>query len=193
MRHNDSQLHGFHGVGQHDDRLDTASTAPTTATTAFDADVRGERVHGGWRSFRTDRIDPNHPRRPHGYMEEALIALDNPTIQSLALLGVAMMSAWTAHKASQAETKISVVNKTVDAVHVLSNSAMAAQLKMNVQLARSNAVMAHRLATITKEPGDEAAAIAVDVQVIEHERILQEHLIQQAKVDSQQAAEKEVN
>jgi hypothetical protein len=121
----------------------------------------------------------------------SIIALDNPTIQDICLFGTALVGIWTARKAKQTKDevnkvkdKVSDVNRTVDQVHTLSNSAMAAQLKMNVQLARSNAVMAHRLSEITGQAGDEAAAIAVDVQVHEHERILQEHLVQQARVDA---------
>jgi hypothetical protein len=61
---------------------------------------------------------------------------------------------------------------------------MGAQLKLNVDFAQQNAVLAHRLAAISKEEGDVAAANAADVTVTSQKAIYQEHLIRQAKVDA---------
>jgi hypothetical protein len=113
-------------------------------------------------------------------------------INSLALLGVAVISAWTAAKSAARDRKLESVKKTGEATHTLSNSAMGAQLKMNVTFARAAAVMARRLAEVTKQSGDTAAAAAADVQVIEQEAILQVHLIQQARVDAELAKDQQM-
>jgi hypothetical protein len=105
------------------------------------------------------------------------------TINSLALLGIAAISAWTAAKQANRDKTVASIKKTGEATHTLSNSAMAAQLKMNVQFATQTSVLAHRLADVTKQAGDIAAAIAADIVIKEQEAILQKHLIAQAKVD----------
>src|ERR1700691_1573682 len=106
-------------------------------------------------------------------------------INSLALLGIAVLSAWTASKQAGRDKKVESIKKTGEATHTLSNSAMAAQLKMNVQFATQTAVLAHRLADVTKQEGDVAASLAADIVVKEQEAILQKHLIAQAKVDAE--------
>ena len=108
-------------------------------------------------------------------------------INSLALLGIAVLSAWTASKQAGRDKKVESIKKTGEATHTLSNSAMAAQLKMNVQFATQTAVLAHRLADVTKQEGDVAASLAADIVVKEQEAILQKHLIAQAKVDAELA------
>lgn len=112
------------------------------------------------------------------------LSLDQSTINSLALLGVAIIGLYTARQSKVATTEIASVKKTGEAVHVLSNSAMGAQLKINVQYAKAAALLAHRLAAVTGEKGDEAAAAALDLAVGEQEVLLNTHVIQQAKVDA---------
>jgi hypothetical protein len=116
------------------------------------------------------------------------MALSQTTITSIASLFTALLVVWTAYKTKQLQVVADSTKKTVDAVHTLSNSAMGATLKMNVQLAASNAVMAHRLAEITGQPGDAAAAVALDLKTKEHQAIYEAHLAQQAKVDAAAAA-----
>lgn len=94
-----------------------------------------------------------------------------------AIAFIAFMSVWN----NRQNKKNGAV---IDKVHTLSNSAMGAQLKLNVEFAEANAVQAHRIAEITKEDGDTAAAIAADVRVKSQQFLYQEHLTQQAKVDS---------
>jgi hypothetical protein len=108
-------------------------------------------------------------------------------INSIALLGIAAISAWTAAKQANRDKQVLSIKRTGEATHTLSNSAMAAQLKMNVQFATQTAVLAHRLAESTKQEGDIAAALAADIVVKEQEAILQKHLIAQAKVDTDTA------
>ena len=104
-------------------------------------------------------------------------------INSVALLGLAIIGVWTAHKTAAIKDKTDEIKKVADATHTLSNSAMGAQLKMNVQFATSDAVSKHRIATLTNEAGDIAAAQAADIVVKEQEDLLQRHVIAQAKVD----------
>lgn len=74
--------------------------------------------------------------------------------------------------------------KTVDKIHILTNSAMGAQLKLNVEFAEANAVQAHRIAEITKSDGDIAAAEAADVKVKSQQALYQDHQVQQAVVNA---------
>jgi hypothetical protein len=106
------------------------------------------------------------------------------TINSLALLGVAVIGAWTAAKQSARDKEVASIKKTGEAVHTLTNSAMGAQLKNAVVLAKQSAAFAHRVADSTKEAGDIAAAVAADTVVEDQEAILQIHLMNQAKADA---------
>jgi|ERR1700722_2231260 len=76
-------------------------------------------------------------------------------------------------------------DKIVKDIHILTNSAMAEQLKVRVQFAKSQYVLATRLASITGEEGDKASAIAAGVVVQEQQALLDEHMARQAKVDAQ--------
>jgi hypothetical protein len=88
----------------------------------------------------------------------------------------AILVAWNAWRANKTA-------KVVNAVHTLTNSAMGAQLKINVDNAQRAAVMAHRIADITKQEGDIAAAKAADLEVIQQQAVYQDHVVRQAKVD----------
>jgi hypothetical protein len=87
-----------------------------------------------------------------------------------------------------ADKKLEKIKKTGEAIHTLSNSAMGAQLKKNVQFAKANAILYHRLAVISGIPSDLAAAMAADVVTESEVELLNTHLAQQAKVDSDAAA-----
>ena len=102
-----------------------------------------------------------------------------PTISEQGIVGLttAVLVAWNTWRQSKQ-------SKTVNAIHTLTNSAMGAQLKLNVQFAEQNAVLAHRLAEMSKSEGDVAAATAADVVVESQKAIYQEHLVRQAKVDA---------
>jgi hypothetical protein len=99
------------------------------------------------------------------------------TEQGLVGLITALLVTWNTYRQSKQ-------GKQVTAIHTLTNSAMGAQLKINVDFAQQNAVLAHRLAAISKDEGDVAAANAADVIVTSQKAIYQEHLIRQAKVDA---------
>jgi hypothetical protein len=101
------------------------------------------------------------------------------TEQGIVGLATAALVAWNTWRASKND-------KVVKSIHVLTNSAMGAQLKLNVEFAQQNAVLAHRLSALSKEQGDIAAATAADVVVETQKAIYQEHLLRQAKVDAQQ-------
>jgi hypothetical protein len=77
------------------------------------------------------------------------------------------------------------VKKTSEATHILSNSAMGAQLAINVELLQALSVQAHRFASLTKQDGDVATAKAFDVRVEGAKKLYQEHLTKQAVVDAQ--------
>jgi len=118
------------------------------------------------------------------------LALDNMTINSLALLGIALIGLWNSRKNAQIQKTASDTKKTADdtktiavATHTLSNSAMGAQLQMQLQFSQQIAVLARRIAK-SGDPGDVAAATAADVVVKQQQEILQNHLVQQAKVDA---------
>lgn len=104
-----------------------------------------------------------------------------PTLTEPQVVGLvtAALVAWNTWRAGKQE-------KVVKSIHVLTNSAMGAQLKLNVEFAQQNAVLAHRLSAISKEEGDIAAATAADVVVETQKAIYQDHLLRQAKVDAQQ-------
>jgi hypothetical protein len=97
-------------------------------------------------------------------------------INSLALLGIAAISAWTA-------AKTSAIKKVADATHTLSNSAMGAQLLANVQNLEALGVLAHRFAQNGVE-ADIAYAAAIDVRVEAAKEEYQDHIRKQAVVDS---------
>lgn len=108
-----------------------------------------------------------------------VIGVDSNTAQainSVAILGVAIITAWTAAKAA-------AIKRVADATHVLSNSAMGAQLLANVQNLEALSVLAHRFAE-NKNEADKAAADAIDVRVKAAKEEYQEHLKRQAIVDA---------
>jgi predicted RNase H-related nuclease YkuK (DUF458 family) len=73
--------------------------------------------------------------------------------------------------------------KVLKQVHILTNSAMGAQLKLNVESAQNISVLAHRLAAMSKEEGDTASALAADVVVETQKQIYQDYLLRLAKSD----------
>jgi hypothetical protein len=89
----------------------------------------------------------------------------------------ALLVAWNTWRAARSA-------KVVRSIHTLTNSAMASQLKVNVEFSQQNAVLSHRLADISKSEGDIAAAVAADVVVEAQKQIYQEHMLKQAKVDA---------
>ena len=97
-------------------------------------------------------------------------------INSVAMLAIAIIGIWTAHKTS-------TIKKVADATHVLTNSAMGEQLLANVQNLQAMAVLAHRFAE-NNNAGDIASAVAIDVRVEEAKAKYQEHVKNQAIVDA---------
>lgn len=75
--------------------------------------------------------------------------------------------------------------ETGEAIYKLSNGRVTALLTVNMQFAKSIAVMAHRMAEVTRQAGDEAAALAADVQARQQEALLTSHLLAQAQVELQ--------
>jgi hypothetical protein len=102
-----------------------------------------------------------------------------PTITEQGIVGLttAALVAWNTWRQQKQ-------GKQVTAIHTLTNSAMGAQLKLNVEFAQQNSVLAHRLAAISNSEGDIAAAAAADVVVETQKAIYQEHILRQAKVDA---------
>ena len=107
-----------------------------------------------------------------------------PSTPEVIGLTTAVLVAWNTWRQSLADKKAAKVEKVVNAVHTLTNSAMGSQLKLNVEFAERISVQAHRLADLSKQDADIAAALAADVVVKEQEAVYQEHLVRQAKVDS---------
>jgi hypothetical protein len=78
--------------------------------------------------------------------------------------------------------KVDHVERTAHAIHILTNSAMAIQLKTNIQLSKALGTMAHRLAEKSREPGDLAAAEAIDVETKAHEAAYSDHMLSEARI-----------
>lgn len=100
--------------------------------------------------------------------------LDSPTINSIALLAIAVIGLYTANKST-------TIKRDVSAVRFLSNRAMGVQLRLSVTFVKAIAVLTRRLATQSNEEGDIAAAVAAEVAVKEQEDIYEEHLRKQGE------------
>ena len=81
------------------------------------------------------------------------------------------------------QRKVEQVDKTSNAIHILTNSAMAIQLKTNIQLSKALGLMAHRLATSSGQAGDLAAAHAIDVQTRDYETAYNDHMLSEARIE----------
>jgi len=114
---------------------------------------------------------------------------DQTAIYGISMAVVAIMTAFNNRNQARAEKKQDATAKQVVAIHTLSNSAMAAQLKLNVQFAMANSVDKHRIADLTKQEGDVASAAAADIIVEDQKALLQKHMVQQATVDATAAKE----
>jgi hypothetical protein len=75
------------------------------------------------------------------------------------------------------------VKVTGEAVHTLSNSAMAAQLLVNVNLLKTLSQQAHRTYSLTKEEADQVAAKGFDDQLTAVEKLYTDHQVNQKAVD----------
>jgi FlaG/FlaF family flagellin (archaellin) len=95
-----------------------------------------------------------------------------------------LVQVWNKYTDARQMQVLREVKKTGEETKLLTNGAMLAQLKMNVEFAKERSVDKHRLAQITKEAGDIAAATASDLVVTQQVEILQEYLLRQAKVDA---------
>ena len=85
-------------------------------------------------------------------------------------------------KVDHVEKATDHTEKTAVAIHILTNSAMAIQLKTNIQLSTALGLMAHRLAVKSGEPGDLAAAHAIDVETKAHEVAYNDHMLSEARI-----------
>jgi hypothetical protein len=106
-----------------------------------------------------------------------MILAGMPSSAEVVELTIAALVAWNTWRASKND-------KVVRDIHTLTNSAMGAQLKLNVTFAEQNAVKSKRIAELTKSEGDIASAAADDLIVEEQKAIYQEHLVRQARVDA---------
>ena len=122
----------------------------------------------------------------------ALIITVPSTISASGAFVIASLQQRLAMQQKKTADKLESVKKTAEATHTLSNSALGALLQGGVDDAKEKAVLCHRLAEIAKAAGgdasgDIAAAVAADLKVEQRIKLLQAHLIQQAKVDADQA------
>ena len=106
-------------------------------------------------------------------------------ITSVGTLTVGIISILNHFSIKAGNKEINSVKKTGEATHTLSNSAMGAQLAINVELLQALSVQAHRFATMTGQEGDTATAKAFDVRVTGAQKLYQEHLTKQAVVDAE--------
>jgi hypothetical protein len=94
------------------------------------------------------------------------------------------MVAWNTWRNGRRDDEAKRQGKVVDAIHILTNSAMGDQLKVRVQFAEAIFVAMQRIAALShNEEGAVAAAIAAGVVVESQKALLNEHLARQAKVD----------
>jgi len=102
--------------------------------------------------------------------------LTSTTTPEVIALTTAALVAWNTWKQSR-------MNKTVDKVHTLTNSAMGKQLLDKVDLLKAMSVLAHAATT----PGNDAAKAAADAIDKRVESAIDEytkHELKQAKVDA---------
>jgi|SRR5208283_3305897 len=111
------------------------------------------------------------------------MTLDNVTVNNMALVALALLAVWNARQSAQRGKDIATIKGTTETIHTLSNGRLAAVLTVNLQFARSIAVLTERMANITKADGDIAAARAANLQVLQQEALLNAHLTAQSKVE----------
>lgn len=117
-------------------------------------------------------------------VDPSSISVWSPTINSGLLIILALIGLWNTAKGNARDKTLREIKDTGEAVHILSNSQLGAQLTLAVADAKEKSVWAHRVADTSKAAGDRAAAEAADVTVVQREVLLQKHLDQQAIVDA---------
>jgi hypothetical protein len=109
-----------------------------------------------------------------------------PSLEQVVLCATAIGVLWNTILAGRRDKVAASTLKISKATHILSNSAMGEQKRVNVEFAEAAAVSMHRIAALTGEAGDIAAAEAADIRVRTQRIIYEQHLIRQAKVDAQE-------
>ena len=123
-------------------------------------------------------------------MSEPSLAQTSPLIYFPGIIGAiasaaaVVIGAINKRAVGEVKTELVSVKATGESTHTLSNSARGDLLLNKVELLQALSVQAHRLAEITKESADAAAAVACDVKVAAAKTEYQKHLTQQAVVDS---------
>ncbi len=111
--------------------------------------------------------------------------IDANTVMMAVLSVATFVNALLRHRAEwAANRKASHLQDTADKIHTLSNSRMGAQLQINTVAFKALVVASQRLALMTGQEADKAALAAAQAGLMEAERGLMEHLIQQARVDA---------
>jgi len=115
---------------------------------------------------------------------------DSEIVNNIALVALSVLAAWNARQISMRGKQLATIKDTTDTIHnttetihTLSNGRLAAVLTVNLQFARSIAVLTERVASITGEDGDIAAARAANLQVAQQEALLNAHLMAQSQVE----------
>ena len=108
---------------------------------------------------------------------------------TILIAGIALSTFGTACITMYSQWTLAKINRKATAIHILNNSNMGQQLRDKLALSKQISVMGWQLVAFRKEQnlsaGDaESAAKASDIVVKNYERELQDHLIQQAKVDA---------
>jgi hypothetical protein len=109
-----------------------------------------------------------------------------PSPEEVVLCATALLVLWNTILSGRRDRVAKTTLRITKATHVLSNSAMGEQKRVNVEFAEAAAVSMHRIAALTGEAGDIAAAEAADIRVRTQRIIYEQHLIRQAKVDAQE-------
>lgn len=96
----------------------------------------------------------------------------------------AFFAAYAAYRGKMNGQQIASVKATGEATHILSNSNMAAQLTNAVEGAESELVLFKTIAQLRNDPSDITNVTAAELRVVQKRKLLQDHLIQQSKVDA---------
>jgi hypothetical protein len=100
-------------------------------------------------------------------LADAMLALSDPVWNALIAGVVTLVIAYFQRQANQ---KLDGISKTGESVHLLVNSSMSNQLRLT-------AVVTRRLAGVTKDPTDAAAATLA-------EKLYHDHAVKQSEVDA---------
>ena len=107
----------------------------------------------------------------------------SPLVHIIGFIILGIISAFNTWQSRRHGNALEQVKKTGNSILTLSNGRLAATLLTNVQFSRQNLVLQKRIAELSKDRGDEAAALAAELVVKQQEALLNAHLEASAQVE----------